>query len=163
TELGEIAYAVEKIHNRLLEEERVVTPAVLAMIAEAEKGFRTWVSALSTSGRVTADASALHAAIVAVEAEMPPGRESVLASSAPVPKPELREVPPPGPLLHDLPPLELEPLPEAEPELEPAEPQHVPLMEDAPSLALEMPMLELPEVGAAPSAPPVGPAPPAAP
>ncbi len=31
-ELGEIAFEVEKIHNRLLEEERSVTPAVLAMI-----------------------------------------------------------------------------------------------------------------------------------
>jgi chemosensory pili system protein ChpA (sensor histidine kinase/response regulator) len=165
TELGEIAYAVEKIHNRLLEEERVVTPAVLAMIAEAEKGFRAWVSALSTSGRVTADASALHAAIVAVEAEMPPGRESVLAPSAPAPKPALREVPPPEPVLHELRSLEFEREPEAEPEPEPepAEPQHVPVMEHAPSLALEMPMLELPEVGAAPAAPPVEPAPLAAP
>ena len=32
TELGEFAYDVEKLHNRLLEEERPVTAAVLRMI-----------------------------------------------------------------------------------------------------------------------------------
>ncbi len=37
TQLGEIAFEVEKIHNRLLEEERVVTPAVLAMIDVARE------------------------------------------------------------------------------------------------------------------------------
>ena len=36
TELGELAWHVEKIHNRLLEEERPVTPTVLALIAVAD-------------------------------------------------------------------------------------------------------------------------------
>jgi hypothetical protein len=40
TELGEHAYVVEKIHNRLLEEERAVTPAVLALVGVAESEFR---------------------------------------------------------------------------------------------------------------------------
>jgi chemosensory pili system protein ChpA (sensor histidine kinase/response regulator) len=79
TELGEIGFAVEKILNRLLEEERVVTSAVLAMIDVAERSFRGWVADLSERGSVTADASELHAAIATVEAELPPGRESVLA------------------------------------------------------------------------------------
>src|SRR5204862_4326231 len=43
TELGEIAFEVERIHNRLLEEERRATPAVLAMIDNAQKSFRVWV------------------------------------------------------------------------------------------------------------------------
>ncbi len=128
TELGEIGFAVEKILNRLLEEERVVTPAVLAMIDVAERSFRGWVADLSERGSVVADASELHAAIATIESELPPGRESVLAPTPPAPKVELREVP-------------------REPE---AAAQVHPVPEPLPSL--QMPMIELPEVGVGPSA-----------
>ena len=50
-ELGELAWEVEKVHNRLLEEDRDVTPAVLAMIDVAEASFRGWVGALQRHGR----------------------------------------------------------------------------------------------------------------
>src|SRR5262249_32213539 len=60
------------------------------------------------------------------EAELPPGRDSVLAPTPPAPKVELRAVP-------------REPAP---PPMARAEP--------APSPSLAMPMIELPEVGAAP-------------
>ena len=53
TELGELAWEVEKVHNRLLEEDAPVTPAVLAMIGVAEPSFREWVDALQRRGRVT--------------------------------------------------------------------------------------------------------------
>src|SRR5581483_903500 len=43
TELAEIAYDVEKMHNRLLEEERAVTPAVRMLIETGEAEFRGWV------------------------------------------------------------------------------------------------------------------------
>ena len=88
-QLGEIAFEVEKVNNRLLEEERVVTPAVLAMIAVAERNFREWVALLSSSGRVVADPAELHVAIAAVEAELPAGRESVLTPTPPAPVPEI--------------------------------------------------------------------------
>ena len=39
-ELGELAYDVEKIHNRLLEEDRDVTPAMLELLDVAEANFR---------------------------------------------------------------------------------------------------------------------------
>jgi chemosensory pili system protein ChpA (sensor histidine kinase/response regulator) len=87
TELGEIAYEAEKIHNRLLEEERPVTGAVLAMIETAEASFRGWVNALRTTRRVVTDPSALHAAIRQVESELP-GTSSVIGShgaAAPAP------------------------------------------------------------------------------
>ncbi len=70
-ELGELAFDVEKILNRLLEEDRPVTPAVLAMIDVAERCFRGWVAELREHGRVRPDATALHAAIRALEAELP--------------------------------------------------------------------------------------------
>ncbi|MGH8800086.1 MAG: Hpt domain-containing protein, partial [Casimicrobiaceae bacterium] len=73
TDLGELAYGVEKIHNRLLEEDRPVTPAVIALIGVAESSFRRWVDALRLTGRVTPDAGALHGAIARVESEFPDG------------------------------------------------------------------------------------------
>jgi chemosensory pili system protein ChpA (sensor histidine kinase/response regulator) len=79
TELGEIAYDVEKIHNRLLEEERPVTASVLAMIDRAQASFRDWVDALSTTGRAKPDPAALHDAIRLVESELP-GAGSVIGS-----------------------------------------------------------------------------------
>ena len=105
TGLGEIAYDVEKILNRLLEEERPVTSAVVAMIGVAQSSFRRWIGELTDSRRVAVDASDLHAAIRAVENELPGNRDSVLGSapmsatvttltlveSSPPVEPELRE------------------------------------------------------------------------
>jgi len=75
TELGELAYDVEKIHNRLLEEERPVTPALLAMLEVAERNFRLWIGTLKDAGSVAADPAELHAAIGAVVAELPSDTE----------------------------------------------------------------------------------------
>jgi chemosensory pili system protein ChpA (sensor histidine kinase/response regulator) len=71
TELGEIAYAVEKVHNRLLEDDLPVTPAVLSLIDTAQTSFRVWVDTLRRKRRVTPDATMLRAAIAKVEAEYP--------------------------------------------------------------------------------------------
>jgi chemosensory pili system protein ChpA (sensor histidine kinase/response regulator) len=91
TQLGDIAYEVERIHNRLLEEERAVTPAVLAMITTAEHDFRGWVEALVSERRVTADPGPISAAIRAVEAELsggavhrpPPAKPLAIAPAPP--------------------------------------------------------------------------------
>ncbi len=81
-ELGDLAHDVEKIHNRLLEEERPVTPAVLAMIAIAEGSFRQWIGMLNAAGSVSADPTELHAAIGAVESELPPDDAALAAAVA---------------------------------------------------------------------------------
>src|SRR6185437_15473371 len=73
TDLGELAYAVEKVHNRVLEEDLPTTPALIALIGVAESSFRRWVDALRTTGRVTPDAGALRAALAKVESEFPDG------------------------------------------------------------------------------------------
>ena len=73
TELGELAWGVERIHNRLLEEDRRVTPAVLALIDVAQTSFRKWVWELGESGRFATDPAPLQAAIRAVDAELPGG------------------------------------------------------------------------------------------
>lgn len=71
TELGELAFNVERIQNRVLEEDRRVTPAMLALIGVAETSFRQWVRELRASGRIATDPSALQSALHAVEAELP--------------------------------------------------------------------------------------------
>ena len=75
-ELGEYAYKVEAIHNRLLEEEHLVTPTVIAMIGVAEGEFRAWIETLKDVGHVTVSPAKLFAAIAAVEAELPSEDES---------------------------------------------------------------------------------------
>ncbi|HEX6138460.1 MAG TPA: Hpt domain-containing protein, partial [Casimicrobiaceae bacterium] len=71
TELGELAWGVERIHNRLLEEDRRVTPAVLALIGTAQASFRQWVRELREAGRFATDPSPLQASLRTVEAELP--------------------------------------------------------------------------------------------
>ncbi|HTS21668.1 MAG TPA: Hpt domain-containing protein [Casimicrobiaceae bacterium] len=115
TDLGEIAYEVEKIHNRLLEEERPATPAVLAMIDTAQKSFRVWVDTLRRKGRVTADPQPLRAAIAAVEAELPVDSDDAPAA-APVPK-----APQPTPEVSPIEVLELDETPSVDPVLGGAE------------------------------------------
>jgi chemosensory pili system protein ChpA (sensor histidine kinase/response regulator) len=73
TDLGDYAHEVEKIMNRLLEEERPVTGTVLSLVEVAHKSFRTWVDALRFEGRVAADPGPLHAAVAAVTRELPGG------------------------------------------------------------------------------------------
>ena len=81
-ELGDYAYDVEKVFNRLLEEERPVTRAVLALIDVAQTSFRELGRrARRSDGRVTADPRPLHAAIAAVERELP---------GSPAPRPRSR-------------------------------------------------------------------------
>jgi chemosensory pili system protein ChpA (sensor histidine kinase/response regulator) len=70
TELGELAYDVEKIHNQLLEKGYPATATVLAMIEIAEREFRQWVNALIKNKTISPDPSGLYAAINAVAHEL---------------------------------------------------------------------------------------------
>ena len=78
TELGELAWGVERIHNRLLEEDRRVTPAVIALIGVAQTSFRQWVKELRETGRFATDPAPLQAALRAVEAELPGGAAAAM-------------------------------------------------------------------------------------
>ncbi|HSQ81600.1 MAG TPA: Hpt domain-containing protein [Casimicrobiaceae bacterium] len=71
TELGELAWGVERVHNRILEDDRRVTPTLLGLIHTAQTSFRDWVRELRETGRITTDPAALQAALDAVEAELP--------------------------------------------------------------------------------------------
>src|ERR1700681_206728 len=87
TELGDLAFDVEKAHNRLLEDDRPATPAVLALIDVAQTSFREWLNTLRQTGRVTPDPAPLRAALAEAEAELPLPQMSAL--------PEAREPSPP--------------------------------------------------------------------
>ncbi|HVE50664.1 MAG TPA: Hpt domain-containing protein [Casimicrobiaceae bacterium] len=150
TELGEYAYDVEKIHNRLLDEERPVTPAVLAMIRVAAAAFRNWIEALHASKRVTPDPKGLHDSIRAVEAELP-GRESVIGS---LPKdPQAGPAKASAPMLGIVPAHLSPPAPPNDPDLDrPLEVVDAALSADAIDAVGDLPtldLIELPELGSA--------------
>jgi chemosensory pili system protein ChpA (sensor histidine kinase/response regulator) len=77
TTLGEVAWAIEQVMNKWLEEERTATPALLDLISLAHDSFAQWVEHLSTQGSVEVDADELVAMAEQLrrgEAE-PPGAE----------------------------------------------------------------------------------------
>jgi chemosensory pili system protein ChpA (sensor histidine kinase/response regulator) len=126
TELGEIAYEVEKVHNRLLEEERAATPPVVAMIDAALTSFRVWVDTLRRKGRVKPDAKQLRAAIARVEEALPPVAPpatplSAAAAAEPIAPPQLARAVPPS---ADLPAIEVLELDETAPQAESHAPAH---------------------------------------
>ena len=90
TELGDLAYNVEKAHNRLLEDDRPATPALLALIDVAQTSFREWVNTLRRTGRVKPDAAPLRAALAEAEATLPLPQVSPasLAANEPSPQPK---------------------------------------------------------------------------
>ncbi len=73
TDLGELAFDVEKIHNKLLEIGCPATPVVLNMMETAENEFRCWVQSLISEKKVSPAPEILHAAIAAVEKELAGG------------------------------------------------------------------------------------------
>src|SRR5450755_3951990 len=76
TELGDLAFEVEKTHNRLLEDDRPATPALLVLSDVAQSSFREWVDTLRQTGRVRPDAALLRGALAAVETAMPASHAS---------------------------------------------------------------------------------------
>jgi chemosensory pili system protein ChpA (sensor histidine kinase/response regulator) len=100
SDLGELAFEVEKVQNRLIEEDLPVTPAVLELVEVAQASFRGWVDALLRNGRVAADATALRAAIGRVIAELPSSNEPPppASSVAPTREPQISKVHTPEPL-----------------------------------------------------------------
>jgi chemosensory pili system protein ChpA (sensor histidine kinase/response regulator) len=69
-ELSVLASDVEEIHNRLIEEGRPVTHAVIAMIDTAQTTFGAWVDTLRRTPRLAPDPGALRTALRGVESEL---------------------------------------------------------------------------------------------
>lgn len=62
TDLGEVAWAVEQVINKWLQDERAATPALLNFIERACAAFEQWVGQLQSKGAVVVEADALIAA-----------------------------------------------------------------------------------------------------
>ncbi|MEO8487985.1 MAG: Hpt domain-containing protein, partial [Betaproteobacteria bacterium] len=135
-DLGELAWDVERVHNQLLDEERPVTPAVLDLIRVARASFVTWVGELSSKGHVAADASALRAAIAAVESRQSGGtRPDTPTSAYSAPRAPIAEV------------IDIT-VPAFEEPRELREPEPPRAMHDSPlALASDPDLVELPELG----------------
>ncbi|WP_435627685.1 response regulator [Candidatus Ferrigenium straubiae] len=99
TDLGEVAWNVERALNKWLQDNRPPTPGLLDFIAGAERRFTGWVDALNSQGGVSVEAGDLAATAQQIEngiepgeaAEQPPGGE-------PVATPEKEAVPPSAPV-----------------------------------------------------------------
>ncbi|MDP3482807.1 MAG: Hpt domain-containing protein [Sulfuricella sp.] len=61
TDLGEVAWAVEQVMNKWLQDERAATPALLNFVEQACAAFEQWVGQLQSKGAVAVDADALIA------------------------------------------------------------------------------------------------------
>lgn len=61
TDLGEVAWAVEQVINKWLQDERDATPALLDFIEQACAAFEQWVGQLQSKGSVVVEADGLIA------------------------------------------------------------------------------------------------------
>ncbi len=100
TDLGEVAWAVEQVLNKWLQDERGATPALLHFIEQACAAFEQWVEQLQSKGSAVVEADALIAIAeqlksseetveVAPQASAPPASEeegfaAEMESAAPI-------------------------------------------------------------------------------
>lgn len=81
TNLGEVAWAVEKALNKWLQDEKPTSLSVLEMIGDAEVLFQHWVDKLRSGGTALIDATALVAAAQRIESGMEEAPRTAAAAS----------------------------------------------------------------------------------
>ncbi|MBI5918824.1 MAG: Hpt domain-containing protein [Nitrosomonadales bacterium] len=86
-ELGDVAWAIERMMNQWLQEGKAATPGLLAFIARAEAAFNYWVGELAVHGDTEIDAAELVSLANQVEAGLDP--DAVLNAPAKVAVPEV--------------------------------------------------------------------------
>jgi chemosensory pili system protein ChpA (sensor histidine kinase/response regulator) len=136
TDLGEVAWCVERAMNKWLQDKKPPTPELLDFIDEAEQSFSGWVGMLKEQGTASIEARGLIAVAEKIENGLEFGKPAaVTAQEAPEKAPLLElEIAAPA---HE-PEIAAEPLPELEPTR-------------APMLELELPTISIPEAEAAPA------------
>ena len=82
-QLGEVAWAVEQVLNKWLQEERRATPALFRLIEGATGGFAGWVEELKAAGTAQVEASALFALAEQLKSGVDPDA-GVVTDAAPV-------------------------------------------------------------------------------
>jgi chemosensory pili system protein ChpA (sensor histidine kinase/response regulator) len=119
-DLGEVAWEIEQVMNKWLEQQRPVTPALLDFIETSSTRFADWVARLSAGSlRGEIDGAGIVTRARELKSEAPPAAASVAepsSAAAPASVQEPEPVPGPAP----------EPAPEPEPQAGPApEPEGV--------------------------------------
>jgi chemosensory pili system protein ChpA (sensor histidine kinase/response regulator) len=89
TNLGEVAWSVEKALNKWLQDEKPTSLAVLELIGDAEVLFQHWVEKLRSGGTALIDATALVAAAQRVESGQVEEKESVAKPQAEAELPDI--------------------------------------------------------------------------
>ncbi|QDQ26652.1 response regulator [Chitinimonas arctica] len=79
-QLGEVAWAVEQVLNKWLQDEKRANPALLQLIEQASQHFSTWVEELKQSGAALVEASSLFAQAESLKSG---GETEVSAAEAP--------------------------------------------------------------------------------
>ncbi len=98
-ELGEVAWAIEQVMNKWLQEEKNATPELLALLGQAHEHFVGWVAGLKASGSVQvnaanllAEAERLRTGAIAALLPLTPAevvQEAIPEEEAVVPEPEV--------------------------------------------------------------------------
>lgn len=129
-DLGEVAWEIEQLMNKWLEQQRPATAALLALVETASASYADWVAQLRSGGlRGEIDAEQIVARARALQDEAPaaPGPAPEVAPeplAAPETEPLADLLPEPAPVAQEtesVPASELEPAPEPEPESEEVE------------------------------------------
>ena len=98
TDLGEVAWCVERAMNKWLQEKKPATPAMLELINAAVQSFAGWVDTLSKHGELIIEAKDLIAAAQQIEdgldSEVQPSSMSAGEMPAPDVSGQVTEVPP---------------------------------------------------------------------
>jgi len=89
TNLGEVAWAVEKALNKWLQDDQATSITLLELIGDAEVLFQHWVEKLRSGGSALIDATALIAAAQRIES----GIEEVQAAAPGAPSEMQTELP----------------------------------------------------------------------
>jgi chemosensory pili system protein ChpA (sensor histidine kinase/response regulator) len=94
SELGEVAWAVERALNKWLQDSKPASSGLLRFIGQAARAFTGWVDALANRGGVVIEAGELMAAAQRIENGMEPEAPPVVAEPPAVPEPSQPSAPP---------------------------------------------------------------------
>ncbi|QNM96492.1 hybrid sensor histidine kinase/response regulator [Chitinimonas koreensis] len=87
-QLGEVAWAVEQVMNKWLQDEKRATPALVRLVGDTSAAFSVWVGQLKDSGTAQVEASALFELAEqlksGIEPEVAPKAHAEAAEPAPV-------------------------------------------------------------------------------
>ncbi len=82
TDLGEVAWQVEQVMNKWLQEEKPATPGLLRLIGDSHQTFTAWVHSLSKTGTADVDSHAL----VQLAEQLNAGIEPAASIKTPLPE-----------------------------------------------------------------------------